>query len=91
MSDGENTVMGEAGCNVSGGQKARISIARALYEDADIYLLDNPISALDSQISQKIIENCVKGYLKNKCVILVTFQPKLVPGIDKLLVVDQGH
>jgi ATP-binding cassette subfamily C (CFTR/MRP) protein 4 len=48
MADGENTVMGDAGCNVSGGQKARISIARALYEDADIYLLDNPISALDA-------------------------------------------
>lgn len=48
MEKQENTVLGESGCNISGGQKARISIARALYEDADIYLLDNPISALDS-------------------------------------------
>ena len=91
MGDGENTHLGDSGCNISGGQKARISIARALYEDADIYLLDNPISALDSQISIKIIENVIKNYLKNKCVVLVTFQPKLVPGIDKILVLDQGH
>jgi ATP-binding cassette, subfamily C (CFTR/MRP), member 4 len=91
MEQGEDTMLQEWGSNISGGQKARISIARALYEDADIYLLDNPISALDSQISQKIIENVVRGYLKNKCVILVTFQPKLVYGIDKLLVLDQGH
>jgi len=41
-------MLGDSGCNISGGQKARISLARALYEDADIYLLDNPISALDS-------------------------------------------
>ncbi|CDW74186.1 multidrug resistance-associated protein 4 [Stylonychia lemnae] len=91
MGKQENTMMGDSGCNVSGGQKARISLARALYEDADIYLLDNPISALDSQISQKIVENVIKGYLKNKCVVLVTFQPKIVPNIDKLLVLDQGH
>jgi ATP-binding cassette subfamily C (CFTR/MRP) protein 4 len=90
MRHGENTIMGDSGCNISGGQKARISLARALYEDADIYLLDNPISALDSKISQKIIENVVKGFLKNKCTILVT--PNfLVPGIDKLLVIDQGY
>lgn len=91
MENGEETVMGDAGCNVSGGQKARISLARALYEDADIYLLDNPISALDAQISQKIIENVVKGYLKQKCTILITSQPKIVPQIDKLLVIDYGY
>jgi len=48
MANQENTMLGDSGCNISGGQKARISLARALYEDADIYLLDNPISALDS-------------------------------------------
>jgi ABC-type transport system involved in cytochrome bd biosynthesis fused ATPase/permease subunit len=79
MDNQENTMLGDSGCNISGGQKARISLARALYEDGDIYLLDNPISALDSQISQKIIENVIKGYLKNKCVVLVTFQPKIIP------------
>lgn len=46
------------------------------------------MAALDSQISQKVIENVIKGYLRNKCVILVTFQPKLVYGVDKLLVLD---
>lgn len=91
MENGENTVMGDAGCNVSGGQKARISLARALYEEADIYLLDNPISALDAQISLKIVENVVKGYLKNKCTILITSQPKIVPQIDKILVIDYGY
>ena len=68
----EKTVIGERGINVSGGQRARISLARAVYSDADIYLLDDPLSAVDPQVAHDIFENCISGVLKDKIVILVT-------------------
>ena len=58
---------------LSGGQKARISLARALYSRSDIFLLDDPLSAVDSRVAKEIFENVIKGdLLKNKVVILVT-------------------
>lgn len=52
-------MIGERGINISGGQKARISLARAVYSDFDIYLLDDPLSALDSKVGKQIYENCI--------------------------------
>jgi ATP-binding cassette subfamily C (CFTR/MRP) protein 4 len=72
MSHGAETVIGERGINVSGGQKARISLARALYQDADIYLLDDPLSAVDPEVAQNLFNKCVTGFLKDKIVVLVT-------------------
>ena len=72
LSNGANTVIGERGINISGGQRARISLARAVYSDADIYLLDDPLSAVDPQVANAIFKECILGALKNKCVILVT-------------------
>lgn len=72
FSNGPDTVIGERGVNISGGQKARISLARAIYSEADIYLLDDPLSAVDPQVADDIFENCIKGVLKNKLVVLVT-------------------
>jgi len=72
--NGKDTVIGERGINVSGGQKARISLARAIYSEADIYLLDDPLSAVDPQVASKIFEKCITGYLKDKLVILATHQ-----------------
>lgn len=69
---GVETVIGERGINVSGGQKARISLARALYSEADIYLLDDPLSAVDPQVASAIFTDCIRGFLKDKLVILVT-------------------
>ena len=54
LKDGLDTKIGERGINISGGQKARISLARAIYSDADIYLLDDPLSALDQRVGQEI-------------------------------------
>ena len=65
-------MIGERGVNVSGGQKARISLARALYSDADIILLDDPLSAVDPEVAHKIFHECIKGFLKSKLVILAT-------------------
>jgi ABC-type multidrug transport system fused ATPase/permease subunit len=72
FSKGLETVIGERGTNISGGQKARISLARALYSDSDIVLLDDPLSAVDPEVASSIFTDCITGYLKNKCVILVT-------------------
>jgi ATP-binding cassette subfamily C (CFTR/MRP) protein 4 len=72
FSNGQKTLIGERGVNVSGGQKARISLARAIYQDADIYLLDDPLSAVDPEVANKIFEGAILGALKDKCVILVT-------------------
>ena len=72
FSNGWKTVIGERGINISGGQKARISLARAIYQDADIYLLDDPLSAVDPAVANGIFAKGIRGALKNKCVILVT-------------------
>ena len=69
---GLNTVIGERGVNISGGQKARISLARAIYSNADIVLLDDPLSAVDPEVANKIFEDCILGVLKDKVTILVT-------------------
>lgn len=65
-------MIGERGINISGGQKARISLARAVYSEADIYLLDDPLSAVDPQVANAIFHDCIQGALKDKCVVLVT-------------------
>ena len=59
LSNGKNTIIGDRGVNLSGGQRARISLARALYYDADIYLLDDPLSAVDPAVAEKIFNQCI--------------------------------
>jgi ABC-type bacteriocin/lantibiotic exporter with double-glycine peptidase domain len=65
-------MIGERGINISGGQKARISLARAVYSDADIYLFDDPISAVDPDVANKIFNNCIQEFLSDKVRILIT-------------------
>lgn len=69
---GIKTMIGERGINISGGQKARISLARAIYQDADIYLLDDPLSAVDPEVANNIYRDCIQKALKHKLVVLVT-------------------
>ena len=66
LPNGIDTEIGERGITISGGQKARISLARAVYSDADIYLLDDPLSAVDPDVATKIFKKCINGYLKDK-------------------------
>uniref|UniRef100_A0A3B5MS13 ABC transporter domain-containing protein n=1 Tax=Xiphophorus couchianus TaxID=32473 RepID=A0A3B5MS13_9TELE len=70
------------GLNLSGGQKQRISLARAVYANKDIYLLDDPLSAVDAHVGKHIFEECIKKELQGKSVILVTHQ--LQVGSHKL-------
>jgi len=69
---GEATVVGDRGTTLSGGQKARVGLARAVYADCDIYLLDDPLSALDTQVARSVFEKCIVHYLEGKTRILVT-------------------
>ncbi len=70
---GSDTVIGERGVNISGGQKARISLARAVYSNADIYLLDDPLSAVDPEVANAIFNDCICGAAsEGKLVVLVT-------------------
>lgn len=71
---GDRTLVGERGATLSGGQRARINLARAVYKESDIYLLDDPLSAVDTHVGKQLYRSCIAGYLKNKCVILVTHQ-----------------
>lgn len=69
---GGRTEIGERGINLSGGQKHRVSLARAVYADRDIYLLDDPLSAVDTRVAEHIYTECIAGILKEKTVLLVT-------------------
>ena len=74
MVHGDKTMVGEKGITLSGGQKSRVALARAVYQDKDIYLLDDPLSAVDPKVASKIFSNCINGLLKDKTRVLVTHQ-----------------
>ncbi|KAB0803876.1 hypothetical protein PPYR_00846 [Photinus pyralis] len=87
---GDRTIIGEKGKSLSGGQKARINLARCIYKDADIYLLDDPLSAVDSKVGKHIFENCIKDFLKDKMRILVTHQLQFLNWVDNIVVLEDG-
>lgn len=76
--------------SLSGGQKARVNLARCLYRDCDIYLLDDPFSAIDQRVCEHIFREAIQNLLADKLVLLVTHQVKLLPYADKILLLDQG-
>ncbi len=88
---GDQTEIGEKGINLSGGQKARISLARAVYADKDIYLLDDPLSALDAHVGEKIMVNCISEHLKGKTRILVTHAVHFFDKADKIIIMKNGE
>ncbi|CAI8596710.1 unnamed protein product [Vicia faba] len=88
---GDQTIIGEKGINLSGGQKQRVQIARALYQDADIYLLDDPFSAVDAHTGSHIFKECLLGLLKTKTVIYITHQVEFLPDADLILVMKEGR
>eukprot|EP00249_Psilotum_nudum_P023194 c28783_g1_i1 orf=631-5508(+) len=87
---GDLTEIGERGVNISGGQKQRVSIARAVYADADVYLFDDPLSALDAHVARQVFELCVHEELRNKTRVLVTNQLHFLSQVDKIVLVHEG-
>ncbi|CAF1354990.1 unnamed protein product [Rotaria sordida] len=88
---GENSLVGDQGVMLSGGQKARVNMARALYHDADIYLLDDPLSAVDAKVSKHLFDKSIKYYLRDKICILVTHQIQFLQDATKIIVLDNGE
>ncbi|KAF7373644.1 Oligomycin resistance ATP-dependent permease YOR1 [Mycena sanguinolenta] len=88
---GEETEIGERGINLSGGQKARVSLARAAYSDTDIVLLDDPLSVVDSFVGKAILQDCIlNGPLADRTGILVTHALHVLDKTDYIYVMDNG-
>ncbi|NWI89596.1 MRP3 protein, partial [Pitta sordida] len=89
---GDQTEIGEKGINLSGGQRQRVSLARAVYSSSDIYLLDDPLSAVDSHVAKHIFDKVIgpDGLLKGKTRILVTHGISFLPQVDHIVVLVDG-
>ncbi|XP_070687186.1 ATP-binding cassette sub-family C member 12-like [Pempheris klunzingeri] len=87
---GDQTLVGEQGVNLSGGQRQRISLARAVYADRDLYLLDDPLSALDAHVGTHVFQECIRKELRGKSVILITHQLQFMEFCDEVLVLKDG-
>ncbi|RKO92589.1 P-loop containing nucleoside triphosphate hydrolase protein [Blyttiomyces helicus] len=88
--NGLATQIGEKGINLSGGQRARVAIARAAYDGADIVLLDDPLAALDAHVGKRVYEECIKTALRDKTVVLITHQLHLLRDVDDIIVLEKG-
>ena len=88
--DGDQTTVGERGAVLSGGQRARVSLARAVYADADVYLLDDPLSAVDVKVGHYIFTHCITGLLGHKTRVLTSHQEEHMKKADNVIVLYQG-
>eukprot|EP01138_Halocafeteria_seosinensis_P001293 gb/GECG01001326.1/.p1 GENE.gb/GECG01001326.1/~~gb/GECG01001326.1/.p1 ORF type:complete len:1688 (+),score=180.73 gb/GECG01001326.1/:1-5064(+) len=88
---GDETEIGERGVNLSGGQKQRVSLARAIYADADVYLFDDPLSAVDSHVGHRIFEDCMRESLQGKTRVLVTHGLQYLAASDYVYVMERGR
>jgi ABC-type multidrug transport system fused ATPase/permease subunit len=88
LPEGDLTEVGERGITLSGGQKARINLARAVYADSDVILLDDVLSAVDARVGKHIMEECICGILSKKTRVLATHQLSLIDYADRVIVLD---
>ncbi|EGW00257.1 Multidrug resistance-associated protein 9 [Cricetulus griseus] len=88
---GDLTEIGERGINLSGGQRQRISLARAVYANRQLYLLDDPLSAVDAHVGKLVFEECIKKTLKGKTVVLVTHQLQFLESCDEVILLEDGE
>ncbi|XP_052747534.1 ATP-binding cassette sub-family C member 4 [Bicyclus anynana] len=87
---GDLSLVGDRGVTLSGGQRARINLARAIYRQADIYLLDDPLSAVDANVGRKLFKRCIQTYLSGRTRILVTHQVHFLKAADFIIVLKDG-
>ena len=88
---GDQTELGENGINLSGGQKARVALARAVYADRDVMLLDDPISALDPKVAKKVFDKVIRGVCRDKTIVLATHAVDYLKLADKIILLDNGR
>ncbi|NXY25088.1 MRP7 protein, partial [Atrichornis clamosus] len=88
---GDQTEVGESGVTLSGGQKARIALARAVYQEKEVYLLDDPLAAVDADVANHLMRKCILGVLKHKTRVLCTHRTELLEKADALLLMDNGR
>ena len=88
--EGDQTIVNSTCASVSEGEKVRISLARCLYKNADIYLFDDSFSSLDNNINQKIFDGIFCNYLKNKTRIVVMNKKTFLPYVDKIIYLEKG-
>ncbi|KAK2953702.1 putative Multidrug resistance-associated protein 1 [Blattamonas nauphoetae] len=91
LAAGDSTAIGEKGVNLSGGQKARIQLARAVYSDRDIVVLDDPLSAVDAHVGRMLMDECILGRLKGKTIVLMTNQIQFLDRADKVVALKDGQ
>ena len=91
FAEGDKTMIGERGSTLSGGQRARISLARALYKNADIYLLDDVLSALDATVTALIFKQTLCKHLKGKTIIIATHHLNYLKLVDTVYSIDNGR
>ncbi|KAL3741423.1 hypothetical protein ACJRO7_016978 [Eucalyptus globulus] len=84
------TEIGERGVNISGGQKQRVSMARAVYSNSDVYIFDDPLSALDAHVGRQVFNSCIKEDLRGKTRVLVMNQLHFLPQVDQIILVHEG-
>ncbi|XP_075988681.1 putative multidrug resistance-associated protein lethal(2)03659 [Anticarsia gemmatalis] len=87
---GDKTIVGERGASLSGGQRARISLARCVYQNADVYLLDDPLAAVDAKVAQAIYEECIRNFLRDKATVLVTHHVQYAKHAHNVCVMRSG-
>ena len=92
MPAGDSTEIGEKGINLSGGQKQRISLARSVYADLDIYLFDDPLSAVDAHVGKSMFDQVIgpDGILKDKTRVFVTNSLSFLPQVDGIIMLENG-
>ncbi|XP_068086395.1 ATP-binding cassette sub-family C member 4 [Anabrus simplex] len=88
---GDHSVVGDRGTSLSGGQRARINLARAVYRNADIYLLDDPLSAVDTHVGKHLFDECISMLLADKTRILVTHQLQYLKESDHIVIINNGQ
>uniref|UniRef100_A0AAQ5ZJQ3 ATP-binding cassette, sub-family C (CFTR/MRP), member 10 n=1 Tax=Amphiprion ocellaris TaxID=80972 RepID=A0AAQ5ZJQ3_AMPOC len=90
LPNGDKTEVGENGVTLSGGQKARLALARAVYMDKDIYLLDDPLAAVDADVAEHLMKKCIMELLRGKTRILCTHRIEFVDKADMVVLMDNG-
>ena len=90
MPNKDNTVISDRGTTLSGGQKARLCLARVLYSEFDVFLLDDPLSSLDSKVSKKVFKRCLLKMLANKTRVIIMRNYDYLHYADKILIVDDN-